>query len=729
MKLIKFSCLVTKDLDTLEKPLQCVLILQACFLVCLFFVYSPLIAQDNVEDSKAQQEVLQEIISQQESSKNPTRMMGNRPKLILTQEVFASDREMDATFGRSVALNNKYAVVGANYESKDENGLNPIDRAGAAYIYKRDGSGNWLEIQKIVAPNREQSPGFGRSVAMYEDFIIVGAENNSSDENGDYYKKNTGAAYIFKRNSSEQWEYVQKLVTSDAASDDYFGRSLAISNGVIVVAAPLKSGNGADGTGYNIFQGAIYVYEPDAFGTWNQVQKLVASDREARAQFGNSISMSESTIVVGALYEDKDEHGEDIADSPGAVYIFEKDPQGMWNESQKLVSSDRADGDYFGASVAVYGKDLVIGAFGEDENAQGTMTALTAGAAYIFERDPQGTWVEVQKIVPKGRRSGDYFGSTVAISGNRILIGADRDDLDEDMVNNISYSGAIHEFIRNAAGTWSNTQRLKNTKPGKFEYFGRSVALYGRYALAGTLTYKDKTIEEDEQFPVGLVSFYDTSFTPEPEITVSSEVRIIANGDTTPALADNTNFGLTSIPETRTFTIDNKKGSAELMLTGTTPAFVEISGSTDFVISSQPSTNSIPVGESVTFEVIFTPTLGPRKTAVVTISNNDRTESSYTFTVGGKFDNSVIQDLISESQYLIKLHPNPVKNTLSINVDSDIRIEKLFVYDSLGTLIREDTFGSNNTRSLNLQHLPTGHYIIQFHTVKGEVVTRHFIKM
>lgn len=722
------SCPLLKTINTQEKSLTLALSKYLFLLACLLFMYTPMVAQEIIDNPESRQEVLQNKLSQQESSERSSRMAGNRPKLILTQEVIASDRTRRTSLGSSVAIYKNIAVVGAQFESKDENGLNGIFSAGAAYIYEQDSSGNWIEIQKIVAPDRKQGPQFGHSVAIYKNFIVVGANTNSRDENGANFIENAGGAYIFKRTIFGEWIFIQKIVAADPTPQDVFGSSIAISDGLIAVGAP---GQDEDEMGDNTLSGAgaAYFYELDVvLGIWSQVYKAVASDRSSGAEFGTSIAISEGTVVIGAPEEAKDENGENTLNQAGAAYIFQKDTQGTWNEQQKLVSSDRTSGDNFGTSVAISGKDLIIGAPLEDEDAQGNNVLGGAGSAYIFAQDDLESWGEAQKIVPIGRKSGDRFGESVAIFGNRVLGGAPGDSLDEDMVNTIIGSGAIQAFGRNPLGNWISTQRLKISDPEKFDSNGQAIALYGKYAISGTSAYNLEIDENDKISFVGLVSFYDTTRIAEPEITVASDLRIIASGDTTPTEIDNTSFGATTAPETRTFTIDNTLGNADLILTEDAPNFVTLSGSPDFTISSQPVSGIIPAGGAVSFEVMYTPTIAQEQNAVVSISNNDRTENPYTFAVSGVLENSITLNPVSQTEKFITIYPVPVKSILSIDVKSDIRIEKLFIYNVVGTLVTEDIFGLKKAKTLNIQHLPTGHYFLHLHTVKGEIITRHFIK-
>ncbi len=158
--------------------------------------------------------------------------------------------------------------------------------------------------------------------------------------------------------------------------------------------------------------------------TWNEVMKIVASERAEEDRFGQSVSISGHFAIVGAYQEDEDELEQNTLPDAGAAYILEKDNEGYWNLVQKIVASDRDEFDEFGSSVGMSSNYAIVGAIYEDEDASGGNTMSSAGAAYVFERDEQGKWNQVQKIVASDRTSGNKFGSSVSMFGDYALVGA-----------------------------------------------------------------------------------------------------------------------------------------------------------------------------------------------------------------------------------------------------------------------------------------------------------------
>jgi hypothetical protein len=215
--------------------------------------------------------------------------------------------------------------------------------AGARYPVVIDPT--WSEQQKLTASDAAWNDDFGTSVALSGDTAVVGAPFD--DDAGSA----SGSAYVFVR-SGTRWSQQQKLTASDAAPNDDFGLAVALSGDTAVVGAENNS---------------AYVFVRS--GTrWSEQQKLTASDAAAGAGgfFGNSVAVSGDTAVVGA-YADVDAGGDS-----GAAYVFVRSGT-RWSEQQKLTASDAAAGIRFGNSVAVSGDTAVVGAYADD-------------SAYVFVR-------------------------------------------------------------------------------------------------------------------------------------------------------------------------------------------------------------------------------------------------------------------------------------------------------------------------------------------------------
>ena len=301
----------------------------------------------------------------------------------------ASDGVAYDRFGESVAIDGDTIVVGAY--GKDE-------ISGSAYVFIKDGM-NWVEQAKLVASDGAPDDNFGWSVAIYMDTAVISAYRDCNDAG--FY---SGAAYVFVRADST-WSEQSKLIASDGASNEQFGRSVAIDGDKIVI--------GAFSSDFGWESGSAYVFISEGMN-WVEQAKLIASDATAEGRFGDSVAIYGDTIVVGANGDDE------MGWHSGSAYVFIKDSMN-WVEQAKLIASDGVPEDMFGHSVAIDGDTIVVGAFGDDDS------YLGSGSAYIFLRN--GTsWTEWAKLTASDSNAYDTFGYAVAMNGSTIVIGAKGDD-------------------------------------------------------------------------------------------------------------------------------------------------------------------------------------------------------------------------------------------------------------------------------------------------------------
>jgi hypothetical protein len=373
------------------------------------------------------------------------------------QKIVASDRAAYDLFGSSVAISGDYAIIGADGEDEDATGGNTLNLAGSAYIFKNT-AGTWSQVQKIVASDRASNDKFSSSVSISGDYAIVGAVNEDQDATGGNTLSNAGSAYIF-RNMAGTWSQVQKIVASDRGAADYFGQSVAVSGDYAIVGANFEDN---DVTGGNVLSnaGSAYIFK-NTLGTWSQVQKIVASDRDIMDRFGFVVAISGDYAIVGTPFESHDATGGNTFNSAGSAYIF-KNTLGTWSQVQKIVALDRWINDQFGAYVAISGDYAIVGAAAEDENATGGDTLIGAGSAYIYKNNA-GSWSQVQKIVASDRAAGDGFGSSVGISGDYAIVGAHYEDHDATGGNSLSNAGSAYVFKICLATSGTDVQTACNS--------------------------------------------------------------------------------------------------------------------------------------------------------------------------------------------------------------------------------------------------------------------------
>lgn len=397
----------------------------------------------------------------------------------------ASDRGSNDEFGSNVAIHGDYAIVGSTLEDHSETGKDSLDNAGAVYIYKKNSIGKWSQVQKIVASDRVENDYFGRSLAIYGDYIVVGAINNSYDESGKNRVSNAGSAYIFK-NTNGTWLQVQKIVASDRNPVDAFGISVSINEDYLIVGSASEDHDAA-GKNYLINAGSAYIFKNNT-GTWTQIQKIVASDRSDEDRFGFSVSIYKDFIIVGAFNEDEDLTGSNTILGAGSAYIF-KNNSGTWTQTQKLIASDRGANDIFGVEVKIAEEYAIIGAPSEDHNTLGLDSLNNAGSAYIFKKNNNGNWFQIQKIVAPDRESFGLFGYSISISDDYAAIGASRSRKGNLGDNNIFSAGSAYLF-KNNLSVWSEYQKIIASDREINDCFGSSVAISGKYTIVGAY-YED----------------------------------------------------------------------------------------------------------------------------------------------------------------------------------------------------------------------------------------------
>ena len=279
-----------------------------------------------------------------------------------TKRITASDAAANQSFGNSVSISADTVVVGA-YGDNDNGNV-----SGAAYIFDRHqgGADNWGQTKKITALDAAASDRFGNSVSISGDTVVVGAHGNSEPAYA------TGSAYIFERNQggAGNWGQVKKIVTADGVYNDNFGISVSISGDTVVGGASGDDDNGS-------LSGSAYIFDRDQGGAdnWGQTKKITASDGAGSANFGHSVSINGDMVVVGA-YGDKEK-----GSAAGAAYVFDRHQGGAdnWGQVEKIIATDAEAGDLFGEYVSISGDTLVVGAWGGDDDGTNSGSAYIFG--------------------------------------------------------------------------------------------------------------------------------------------------------------------------------------------------------------------------------------------------------------------------------------------------------------------------------------------------------------
>jgi hypothetical protein len=299
----------------------------------------------------------------------------------------------------------------------------------------------WVQLAELTASDGAAGDGFGSSVSISGNTVVVGSPNSNSRR---------GVAYVFEK-PERGWANITqtaKLTAWDGA-DAKFGSSVAISGNTIVVGAPCQPVFGGSRK-FNDFQGTAYVFVKPASG-WTDMTptaKLTASDGAPGDFMGSSVGISGNTIVLGANQID--------SLGQGAAYVY-VEPVGGWRdmtETAELTASDGAVGSFFGFSVSISRHTVVVGA----NNAW--VNGRYQGAAYVFEK-PESGWsnmTQTAKLVASNASVTSSFGFSVSNNGNTVVVG----DPDEAVGGNQN-QGAVYVFVKPSSGWRDMTQTAELT--------------------------------------------------------------------------------------------------------------------------------------------------------------------------------------------------------------------------------------------------------------------------
>lgn len=367
---------------------------------------------------------------------------------VWTQQAYikASNAQAGDNFGSSVALSGDTLVVGAPGEDSVSAAINAgqvdntASNAGAAYVFVRSGT-TWAQQAYIKTPNMGAGDKLGFAVALSGDTLAVAAPNEDSAARGvdgpmsDENASNAGAVYVFVR-AGTTWRYQSYLKASNTGANDLFGFAVALSGDTLAVSADNEAsaafGVGGDqGDDSAAGAGAVYMFVRNtANATWSQQAYIKASNTGRGDFFGSAVALSGDTLAVGAYHEASaantvnGNQGDDNAKDAGAVYVFARTGT-TWMQQAYIKAANAGAGDLFGASVALSGDTLAVGAYAEDSTAADPAdnTSSDAGAAYVFARTGN-TWSQQSFVKPTSTTMRDLFGWSVALAPNTLAVGA-----------------------------------------------------------------------------------------------------------------------------------------------------------------------------------------------------------------------------------------------------------------------------------------------------------------
>lgn len=299
-------------------------------------------------------------------------------------------------------------------------------------------------VFKVFASDGVRVDQFGSAVGISGDLAVVGAFG------ADPFGESSGEAYIFQWNGN-QWNEVDQLFQPDGDVLHLFGWDVAIDGDRALVSAP-----GEDD------EGAVYVFERDGV-VWNMTAELRGSDTQPGNSFGHAVALEGTRAIISDVSDDE------VAAEAGAAYIFDFDGA-SWAQTAKLTADDAAALDSFGYRVDLSGDRVVVSAAGDDD------LGGQSGSAYIFEFDG-ASWTQTAKLLADDGGVDDQFGSSVAISRDRAIVGATL--WDSPQFDNV---GAA--YVYELDGTeWGQSDQITADNGRAGDSFGYAAALEDGIAL------------------------------------------------------------------------------------------------------------------------------------------------------------------------------------------------------------------------------------------------------
>lgn len=378
-------------------------------------------------------------------------------------------------FGRSVDIYGNYMLIGSCFD--DEDG----EQSGSAHLFKlsNHAARGWKYVTNLWVNDTNAYDYYGWDVAVTYNIAAVGAWQHD-----DGYTDN-GAVYIFEnvpiKKDKMGWNMTTKL--SGFNNAQYFGISVAFSklNDVLYI--------GAAGSTYNYEQdleavGAVYIaVKSFSLDRWVIMSTLHPVDGGQYDYYGISVAVDYLTGVVGAYG-----HNSGSGEAAGAVYVYKCESSddyyfdySTWFLESRLLASDAQPNDFFGRSVAVYDDTVAVGADGTDDS------GTSSGSVYIFRRS-SNSWSQTHKLIPPANSEYDLFGGRVALWGDTLIIGADGDSQAEVRMGSVWYYKRSYEYNKYTSKNeeyWNSIIQLTASDGSSRDLYGSDVAIYQNNVLIG----------------------------------------------------------------------------------------------------------------------------------------------------------------------------------------------------------------------------------------------------
>lgn len=397
---------------------------------------------------------------------------------------------------QTLDVSGNFMAVGAPDEDSSSIGIggdfnnNDLINSGAVYIYEKI-NGVWNFHSYIKASNPQARAQFGKSIAMWNDLLVIGApreHSNANTVNGDQLNENapeSGAVYIF-RNVGNAWVQEAYLKASNNKTKNNFGTSVDVHNNRIVVGADGEDDTGVDGNGdFELFSsGAAYVFEHDG-ANWFQSAYLKADHVNQGDFFGTSVSIFDETIVIGARLEDSDAVGVDglisnnQSNASGAAYIFTLN-NNAWTQEVYIKPTHNQDRQMFGTKVAIWENTVAVsapnefsdfyGINGDASNLARHANSTNIGTVYIYQ-NINNKWYHTHYV--KTPSSSSAFGSGLDLKNDQLVIGSPFATTRDDP----QVRGGVFVYQKDQNQQWQLSHEIYGVNTEANDFFGGQVSI------------------------------------------------------------------------------------------------------------------------------------------------------------------------------------------------------------------------------------------------------------
>ncbi len=579
-------------------------------------------------------------------------------------------------FGCSVSLDGDFAVVGNYKEKKDTAGLNVMMNAGAAYVFKKDSLGIWSFYQKLVANNRSAQMGFGKSVAISDNRIMVS-------------KAFSTGVYCYLLDSNGVWNQSQYIAD---------GNSISISGDKSVVGIP----NGTN-LSSNVNSGVALLYKFNiTTNSWLETDSIKPPISYSNDNFGESVSINNNRIIIGAPNHDYGLSSNYLLNA-GAAYIYNINGTNQTIFDQKIIATVRKANANYGSAVAIY-KNLCTVAAVRDSIDYGPMGDMqTRGASYVYRKI--NTWNNV--MTKYGLHTGQSFGSAVAINNVYQITSALPFDLAQDNAPN----GLIRIYKNDQPLIDStNIVECNSYTDSNGVYYGASTEFY-------------EVVDNNENSQ----DIYFNSIIINMPITNLIVDSICSSTYTSPSgnyIYTQDGIYYDTIPLVgntcdSVIRIDLKFPTINTQVTVSGDSLIAASDSSIVHYQWLSCDNNYSIISNEISNVYIPNNHGRYAVELVSSYNCIDTSSCY-------YTTTSIFNINKDFQNEISLYPNPSNGSVNINFDN----EEEFILIKIENLLGENVFSReyHNTKNINLQlNVSTGIYTLQILNKQGKSASKKII--